>query len=100
MFLANAVSPQNVKAVPADQFVDKIVTAVSILTEAAGGLVLPLIGLGLTVSILLLVLGGIFRSEHLRKTGVGGLASCFIGGFLYFAIPTMLGFFKTLANIF
>lgn len=96
----NQANVVNVDPVPAEEFSNRIVEALMVLTEALGGIILPLVGFGLMVSIGLYVMGSVFKSETLRKAGGGGIASCFIGGFLYFAIPTIMGLFKTIATIF
>ena len=96
---ANQQNIVDVKAVPAEEFSARIVEALAILSQALGGIIMPLGGFGLSASIGLYILGSVLKSETLRKAGVGGIASCFIGGFLYFSIPTIIGLFKTIATI-
>lgn len=97
---ASTVNPTNVDAIPAEEFSSRVVEALAVLTKATGGIILPLIGFGFIVSIGLYLIGGVFKSQTLRKAGGGGMASCLIGGFLYFALPTIMGLLKTLAAIF
>lgn len=100
MQVSPVVDPTNVDPIPAEEFSNRVVEALSVLTKATGGVILPLIGFGLIISIGLYLVGSVFKSQTLRKAGGGGLASCFIGGFLYFALPTIMGLLKTLATIF
>lgn len=97
MFYASYVN--NVKPITADEFVNRVIKSINVLSNAVGGVIIPLAGLGLLISLGLFIAGSVFKSESMRKAGTGGLGACLLGILLYFAIPAIIGLLQTISII-
>lgn len=89
----------NVKPVTPEEFAERVIKSLNVLSNALSGVILPLAGFGLLVSIGLFIAGSIFRSDSMRKAGAGGIGACLLGIVLYFAIPAVIGLLQTISMI-
>ncbi|NMB10435.1 MAG: hypothetical protein GX982_07070, partial [Tissierellia bacterium] len=59
----------------------------------------PLASIGITVSLLVLLMGGATGSKELKKIGGGGIVTVFTVTIFYYLYPLLLGLFGSAANV-
>jgi Zn-dependent membrane protease YugP len=100
--LTNAVnsSATSIKSVSPQQFATVITHAIMMLYNALSGILAPLAMFLMLVSLIIFMVGALFHSSNLRKMGMGGFFGAGFGMLVYFSIPVIVGFIKSMAALF
>lgn len=91
-----AVSPSAVQSVPPEEFVIKANRLLGDVHAMASGVIMPLAGVAMVVSIGAIALGSLTGWGIMRRFGFGGLFTTCLGVFLFWGIPVILGVIRSL----
>jgi len=93
-------SVTNIKSVSPQQFADVITHAIMMLYNALSGILAPLAMFLMLVSLIIFMCGALLHSSNLRKMGMSGFFGAGFGMLVYFSIPVIVGFIKSMAALF
>lgn len=88
------------KAVSPEEFGNRIGKAITELGKVLGSTMMPLASVGFVAAVIMFVAGTAFKSENMKKVGVGGMGVVAFGVLLYFAIPLILGVLEYIGQFF
>jgi uncharacterized membrane protein YidH (DUF202 family) len=89
-----------VKEVSLQQFVTVLTRAIMELYNALSQVLAPLAMFLMLLSLIIFMIGALSHSSNLRKMGAGGFFSAGFGMLVYFSIPMIVGFIKSMARLF
>lgn len=93
--LAAAQDTGTIQAVSSSDFSNRIISVIQVIYNALDPIVVPAAKLGLLISALVLIFGGIFMSKNVKKVGWYGIATTIGVLFFFYLAPLILGFIVT-----
>lgn len=83
-----------------EAFAVKVNATGNVLLQVIGSFVVPIVSIGIILSIVVYMIGAMLHAEKVRKAGAAGLGSCILGFFLYMISPYIMGLLYTIWDIF
>lgn len=83
-----------------EEFGQRIGEAITALSRALGSAMMPIATVGFITAVILFVAGTTFKSENMRKAGIGSMGIIAFGVLMYFAIPLILALLEYLGQFF
>lgn len=99
MFKPILLSFSNVQVSP-EEFGQRIGLAITELSKVLGSALLPLASVSFVVAVILFIAGTVFKSENMKKSGIGSMGIIAFGILLYYAIPLILALLEYIGQFF